>query len=58
MRESIKEYPVCKTQQLTREDPGASTESLAYGSNDAGLKFVQHNAPDGSVCRGSGVVLQ
>lgn len=57
MRREKKECPVCKTEQVCEEDPTASVESLAYGSNNAGLKFPEHEH-DGKRCEGSGFVFQ
>jgi len=59
MREGKEICPFCKTEQNVAEDPNVSAESLAYGSNKAGLRFVKHDRSDGTPCKyGSGYVMQ
>lgn len=58
MRTEKKVCRVCKQEQMCTENPDTSIYDLAYGSNNAGLQFPEHKAPDGTRCEGSGVILQ
>jgi hypothetical protein len=52
-----KNCPICNQPQVLKENPTASAEDLAYGSNYAGMMIPEHEF-EGKKCEGSNIELR